>query len=150
MMVLLARVARTGVQDYGDHYEYRPANEVFDDASMATYPGTPVVVGHKWVDEDNVNELAVGYVRSAWRDRGDGIDEYVGAEVVITDAATAEEIRAGRLAEFSMGYSVALEPKPGQTSDGEKYDAVQTEIRINHAALGPRNWARCGSACSFT
>ncbi len=38
--------------------------------------------------------------------------------------------------------------EPG-THRGERYDAVQTSIRYNHVALGPKDWGRAGSEASL-
>jgi uncharacterized protein len=134
-----ARAARTGRQDYGDHVEQRNSEEVFAPESMATWVGAPVTVGHvAWITAENVQDHAVGYVRSVTRDRdpGDGT-EYVSAELVITSPQVAARIDAGDLVEISAGYSTDL------------VERRQTQIRINHVALGPRSWARCGNACAI-
>ncbi|MGL5431928.1 MAG: DUF2213 domain-containing protein, partial [Plesiomonas shigelloides] len=44
--------------------------------------------------------------------------------------------------ELSAGYTAKYDFTPGVTADGEAYDAVQRDIRINHVALVPR--ARAG------
>ena len=140
-MIIVARVARTGLQSYGDHEERRDVAEVFAADSLATWVGAPLIVGHRPIDVSNVNDFAVGYVESVERDRGDGDGtEYVRARVVLTDASVVAKVRAGELAEFSAGYSVAL-------TDDEP--PRQTQIRIEHLAIGPRDWARCGPACSI-
>ena len=50
-------VARIGAQTYktpfGDRVEFRPASEVFDPESLATYAGKPVTVGHVTVTPEN-------------------------------------------------------------------------------------------------
>jgi hypothetical protein len=85
----------------------------------------------------NVQRLAVGYVRSVSRDRGDGETEYVVAEIVICNATIQEKIDSGDLSELSAGYS------------SDVVNGRQTKIAINHIGLGGRDWARCGNACSI-
>ncbi len=137
-MRITARLARTGAQSYGDHIETRDAEDVFAPASLETYQGAPITVGHVgWLDASNVEKVAVGYVRSVSRDRGDGVTEYVRGELVITDEATARAIARGELREFSAGYSTDL------------VNGRQTNIRVNHVAILPRGGARCGEACSI-
>ena len=142
--VVPARIARTGVQDYGDHVEYRPASSVFDPESMRSFEGVPVTVGHVgWVTRENWDELVVGYVRNVQRD-----ENHLRVEVVIFDGETASAMRRGKLLEFSAGYDVEIEPAPGRTANGEAYDAVQRDIRANHVALLPPGGARCGPTCA--
>lgn len=137
--VFRARAARTGPQTYVDGVEHRDASEVFAPASMATWIGAPVTVGHPpgLVSMADVAALAVGFVRSARRD-----GEHVLVEIVITRPDIARDIDAGELVELSAGYTcdrIEL--------DGRKH---QVAIRINHLALGPPGWARCGSSCSIS
>lgn len=130
--VYRAYAARTGAQLYEHGTEYRDASEVFAPESLASWQGAPVTVGHKNVDMASVRTLAVGYVRSAYED-----GDYVGVELVIFDAETAQKIDAQDLVELSAGYSCAMA--------GNR----QIDIRINHLALGPRDWARCGPSCAI-
>jgi hypothetical protein len=139
-----ARIARTGVQDYGDHAEYRPAEEVFAPESMKTFEGVALTVGHRGiVDSKNVGSWAIGYIADVQRD---GV--YLAGTLVITDESAAAAVERGDLVELSAGYDVNLDPTSGRHS-GEGYDAVQRDIRANHVALLPRGGARCGSACSI-
>ena len=119
--------------------EFRPASEVFGAPSLATWEGLPVIRGHFDVTMANVRDDAIGYVRGATR--GDG---WVNAELVILDADSIDAIERGDLVELSGGYTVDLLPTPGSFR-GEKYDAVQTSIRMLHLAVGPRDWARAGA-----
>jgi len=136
-LVVPAIIARLGVQDYGDHTELRLEEEVFDPASMASFEGVALTVGHAaWIDSDNFDDLAVGYVRNVRRD-----GDYLAADLVILDEAIAARVLSGDLAELSAGYGVDLDKV-----NGEPF--VQRNIRANHVALGPKNWARCGSACA--
>lgn len=138
-----ARIARTGVQQYPDGPELRPASEVLDAGSLASFEGAPVTVGHAaFIDADNVEEYAVGYARNVTRDpnadaRG---QEYVQAELVIIDEATIASVLDGSLAEVSAGYSTEV--------DGTTEPPTQRDIVANHVALGPSGWARCGSGCA--
>lgn len=139
-MRIRARVARTGRQDYASGPEQRDAAEVFAPSSLATWIGTPVVIGHPgWLTVDGVEALAVGFVESVERDAGDGRTEYVRAVLNITDEDTAAKLRRGDLAEFSAGYAVDLT---------DEDPPRQTNLRINHLGIGGPGWARCGSACS--
>lgn len=142
-----ARLSRIGVQEYHDGTgkvirEYRPPEQVFDEKSLATFITSTVTDGHpEEVTPQNWKALAVGFVLNPHRD-----GRYVAADLVIQDAATLKKIDAGDLVEISCGYSTDLVMQSGTSPDGERYDAVQTALRINHVALGPSSWGRAGPA----
>lgn len=137
-----ARLTRTGVFDYGDHKELRVPEEVFSKEALDSFKGIVVTEGHQgWVDATNWRHFAIGHVGDDVHQDGD----FVVASLVIRDAKVLSKIDAKELAEISMGYAVDLEPKKGKTDAGEEYDAIQRNIRGNHAALGPANWGRAGS-----
>lgn len=141
-----AYFSRTGVQDYQQpdgsiRREYRPPEEVFAPASLATFDTAVVVVGHPaMIDATNWKEHAVGDARNA---KADG--KFTAGDLIIRDQDALDGVNRGDHQEISCGYDCILKMTPGTSPDGEKYDAVQTEIRINHIGLGPANWGRAGS-----
>lgn len=141
-----AALSRTGVQVYPQadgtvRREYRPPNEVFASDSLKTFDTATVTVGHPdMVTPANWKQHAVGDIRNAKADR-----KFVAAELVIRDADTLAKIDSGELAEISCGYDCMLEMTPGTSPDGEKYDAIQHNIVINHVGLGPKDWGRAGN-----
>jgi hypothetical protein len=151
-LVAEARVARTGIQLYsagelgmdGDENSivrvYRPPEEVFAADAMASYAHRPVTVNHpgEMVDAENWDEYAKGQT-------GDEVlrdGEYVRVPLMLMDKKAIDQWSAGKR-ELSMGYTMDLMISDGETPNGEKYDAVQTNLRMNHLALVPR--ARGGS-----
>ena len=65
------------------------------------------------------------------------------ATVQVSDAKTVE--RLGKdLIEVSCGYRCDLDSTPGISPEGEPYDAIQSNIRLNHVALLPANKGRAG------
>jgi hypothetical protein len=72
----------------------------------------------------------------------------VTAALVIEDADSIARVERGEDKELSCGYSCDVQAKPG-TWRGQRYDAVQTNIRYNHIALGPAGWGRAGSDVSL-
>lgn len=139
-MIFRARLARTGWQTYPEGPELRLAEHVFARDSLASYVHAPVTIGHvAWIDAGNRATHAVGRILRVWREDSSP-DDYVTGELEIYDPRTVELLRNGRLREVSMGYSVDHEIVDGST--------IQTQIRINHAALLPPGGARCGSGCS--
>lgn len=148
-----AHVARTGIQEYFaaelglDGVDpmktirvYRPADEVFSKDSMASYAHRPLTVDHppEMVVADNWKQ----YSRGSTGDEVMRDGERVRVPVMLMDQAAIQDWRDGKR-EFSMGYTMRLELKDGITPEGEKYDAVQHDLRMNHLALVAR--ARGGS-----
>jgi hypothetical protein len=145
------RCARTGCQDYharelgllGDGVVtvYRPESAVFDKASLATYAGKPVTLGHppEMVTADSWKAYAVGDVGTEIARDGD----FVSVPYKVMDAAAVAAIMADAR-EVSMGYTTPVEMVDGVAPCGTKYQAVQTgPIVINHLAIVPK--ARGGS-----
>lgn len=144
-------VARTGIQEYlarelglpGDPNRvirvYRPAEEVFKDESLASFDGVDVTVNHPdgLVNSENFKKVSAGVVRGVGRREGD----YVQCDLIVKDKAAIDAINSGKC-ELSVGYTAVYTEAPGMTVDGEPYDYVQSDIKINHVALVDR--ARAG------
>lgn len=143
-----ANLTRTGIFLYRDAKgntirEYRPADEVFKADSLETLKLAPVTVGHPAaVRTDNFKEVNVGVVAENVRPNG----IFVSSDVLLQDKGTIDRADAGELVELSCGYEVDIDRTPGETPEGERYDAIQRNIRYNHVALGPANWGRAGSS----
>ena len=109
--------------------ELRLPEHVFDKDSLKTYKGKPVIITHKAgvVNKDNVDQEQIGTIMSEGYQDGDDVR----AEIIIhnTDA-----MKASGLKELSLGYNLDLVEEPG-VWNGEPYDAIQTNIVINHLAL---------------
>ena len=143
-----ARVARTGIQIYrGSEVDpdnehglrdraqvrvFRPASEVFDREAMATYAHRPITNDHPVgaVDATNWKQLAVGMTGGEVVKDG----EFIRVPMVLMDAAAIEAVENGKR-QLSMGYTTVLKFDAGTTPEGEAYDAVQTDLRMNHLAI---------------
>jgi uncharacterized protein len=130
-----AVIGRVGVFEYHTAdgqvvREYRPPEEVLHADSLSSFEGVPLTNDHPPVrlDSTNARAYSVGSVGSV-RANGTQLE----AMVLITDSVAAAMALAGKR-QLSPGYSVQLDPTPGVTPDGEKYDAVQRRIRGNHVA----------------
>ena len=151
-LVAEASVARTGIQLYsagelgmdGDPNKvirvYRPPEEVFAADAMASYAHRPVTNDHptEMIDASNWAQYAKGQT-------GDEVirdGEYVRVPLLLMDADAIADFNRGKK-ELSMGYTMDLDIRDGKTPDGDKYDAMQTNLRMNHLALVSR--ARGGS-----
>jgi len=122
--------------------ELRPAAEVFAEDSLGTLAGAPVTDLHpnKPVRPSNWRKLSIGHVADDVR--GDG--KFVSAKLLIQDAEAIAAVERKDRCELSCGYSCKLDETPGEL-DGERYDAIQRDIRYNHVALGPKGWGRAGA-----
>ena len=136
-------VARTGIYIYQQpdgtiRREYRPPEEVFDTDSEASFVGKPIVVGHPAsgiVNSDNAQDLAIGTILSSGYPKD---ETNIACDIVIHNPSAIGEKRG-----LSLGYRVDIEETSGTTPDGQQYDAIQRNIRINHLAVVDR--ARAGA-----
>jgi hypothetical protein len=146
------RAARIGIQTYrGDEVGrpdlasvavYRPPESVFAADSLASYGFKPATINHppEGVTADSWKKLAVGIVGGDVARDGD----FVRVPLALMDAEAISAVESG-LREISMGYVCDLAFEEGVTPEGEPYQAVQRDIRINHLALVPKG--RAGPHC---
>lgn len=146
------RCARTGLQDYlglelglgtMDVIKvYRPESEVFHRDSLASYAHKPISDNHPPEDitADNWRTYAGGDVGGDVVRDGD----FVKVPYKLMDAALIRQVEGGK-AEVSMGYTAELDFVDGVTDNGEHYQAIQRNIRINHLAIVDRG--RAGKDC---
>ena len=109
--------------------ELRLPEYIFDEKSLKTYRGKPIIITHEAgvVDKTNVDDEQIGTILSDGIPDGDGIR----AEIIIHNTDAMEKCG---LRELSLGYNLDLVEEPGEWN-GELYDAIQTNIVINHLAL---------------
>lgn len=149
-LVTTARSVRTGIQLYAGFEVgrpdvdvvrvYRDASEVFAQDSLQSFSHAPVTIDHPDVPvtADNWKELSAGEVSTAAKQDG----EWIMLPLILKDARAIEAVETGKR-ELSAGYHCELDWTPGTTADGQKFDAQQRAIKINHLALVDR--ARAGS-----
>ena len=138
------RTARVGTQLYrradgSQVREYRPPEEVGNPESLSTFGMIPVTYGHPpaLLDSTNTKLYQTGYSGS----KVHYSDGFVEVCLTITDADSIEKIKGGDATELSAGYKVDYDPTPGVTPEGEAYDGIQRNIRVNHIAVVPRGRA---------
>ena len=149
-------VARIGLQEYqtpfGVRREFRPASEVFKADSLETFAGKPITIGHVTVTPENAEKVVVGSCAGA------GVPNGIGVEVPLSiySKRAIESAKKKDTAEISVGYTSIDIDKPGwgnnktgdylfeedlkedwkpDSPDWVKFDAIQTNIRVNHIAL---------------
>jgi hypothetical protein len=138
-----ARVARTGIQLYSGFEVgkpelavvrvFRPAEEVFSQDTLRSAAHRPVTNDHPnaLVHADNWRKSnVVGHTA----DEVTATDRFIRVPLMISDGEMIDAIADGKR-ELSAGYTCDLDFTPGETQSGEKFDAVQRNIRINHIAV---------------
>lgn len=142
-----AYLTRTGIFEYRNadgtvRREFRPPEQVFDSETLDSFAGAPVTDDHppEMVSIDNAQKYQRGYLAEAPRRD----DRFVRANILVTDPKLVEKMQAGKV-QVSCGYVCDLEPTPGEWR-GEKYDAVQKNIRGNHVAIV--DVGRAGAECA--
>jgi hypothetical protein len=130
-------LTRTGIFEYlkpdgSKRLEFRPPDEVFKADSLATFSMVPVTDDHPPVmlDASNTTEWARGAVSESVRQDGDKLR----AALLITDASLVEKMERKDACEVSCGYHCDMDETPGE-HQGQRYDAVQRNIRGNHVAI---------------
>lgn len=144
-LVATPRIARTGIQDYlGSEVGrpdmprvrvYRPESEVFSDATVRSMAHRPVTNDHPPVPVDKTNwkRYAVGVTADEVMRDGN----FARVPMMLADEAAIADLEAGK-SQLSLGYSTDLDWTPGVTADGQQFDAVQRNIRVNHLAVVSR------------
>lgn len=109
--------------------ELRLPEYVFEEKSLESYKGKPIIITHDAgeVDKNNVHQEQIGTIMSAGYRDGDNVR----CEIIIHDTNALQ--RCG-LKELSLGYSLDTDDTPGVWKGG-KYDCIQKNIEINHLAL---------------
>jgi hypothetical protein len=119
----------------------RGPEDLFRAETIASFEGKPVTLGHpdEFVTPDNIKQHAVGTMSNVRR--GSGIeDDFMFADLLITDRAAIDAIQKDGIEEVSNGYEADYEQQqPGR--------AVQRNILGNHVALVERG--RCGPRCAI-
>ena len=114
---------------------YRPEEEVFSPACMASFEGKPVTEDHpdlpEGVSAENIREYQKGHAQNIRRGKGPQKNLLL-ADLVITDPETIRHIREGKR-EISCGYTYTLAEENGRF--------VQRDIRGNHIAVVNRGRA---------
>jgi cation transport regulator ChaB len=144
-MVAHAKIARTGIQLYrGDELDrpelaevkvYRPEDEVFSQDSMRSYAHKPITLDHpaRHVDSTTWSKVAKGSMGQEVVRDGD----FVSVPLMLLDQEAIDAVEKRNVKELSVGYTMDLTWEPGKTKSGEAYDAVMSNIRVNHLAVVP-------------
>lgn len=131
-------MSRVGVQTYMNKKgeilkELRLPEEVFNEDSLESFNNIPVTNGHPHVtvDIENARKYQRGLTGDVTRKKN---NTYTVNKITITDSELIDDINSGKH-QISLGYECELEHKPGIHPVYGKYDAIQRNIRGNHAAI---------------
>lgn len=132
-------VARTGILTYRNpdgstRKELRLPDQVFNKDSLESFKGKPITLTHpkEVVNPKNYKRYAIGTMLSAGVRKD---NDNLAVDIIIH-----EPDRIGDFRELSLGYDVDLDETPG-IYNGERYDAIQKNIRINHLSVVKRGRA---------
>lgn len=82
----------------------------------------------EFVNPLNSRNLIKGFVTQVW-----GIeDKKLKVDLRIIDKVAIDDVLLRGKREFSLGYRCDLELAPGVTEEGEAYDIIQTNLKLNH------------------
>lgn len=121
--------------DGSTRYELRLPEDVFAQDSLDTLKGIPITDGHVGRASSKNTRGNIGAVLGNARQDGDNLI----ADIVIHNPDTVDK---GNV-ELSCGYECELE-MTGGVWNGQRYDAIQRNIRHNHLAIVPKG--RAGNA----
>lgn len=132
--------------------ELRLPDEVFNSDSLQSLSEVSVTDNHppEPLNSDNTKQFSIGFTGESVQK----FDEFVKVKVTVTDAKVINDIMQNGKKELSCGYFCDVEEKQGEW-EGQKYDAIQRNIRYNHLALvykgraGPEAKLRIDSSCAF-
>jgi hypothetical protein len=128
---------RTGVMPYYDWdtgeiiNELKPPEEIFSDLTMGSLKGVPVTDRHPpvMVDSNNWMDFTKGTTHQDVRQE----DNLLVISETIFDDNLIAYVKSGKKAQVSIGFRADLEEESGEF-EGEQYDRIQRNIRINHVA----------------
>lgn len=132
-----------GLRDQASVNVYRAEDEVFSEASMASFAHKAMTLDHppESVTAANWSKYSVGYTEGrVARDGG-----FVTIPLILADAAAVQAYETGKARELSAGYSCSLIIGDGVAPDGTPYQARQVNIRADHLAVVPAG--RAGPEC---
>ena len=139
---------RTGIfvykkQDGSEFRELRLPEEVFSQGSMDSLAGVPVTNRHpsEMVNSKNAKDLSVGFTSDLVTKSSDTLRTH--ATITHEDMVTELEANTS-LREVSCGYELKLDFEPG-VYKGQRYDAIQRDIRYNHIAIVDKGRAGPGA-----
>lgn len=112
--------------------ELRHPDEVFNSDSINSLQDVALTNDHPPVplNAENTKHYQVGHTSGPISK----MDKFVRAKILITDKYAIDEVIGQGKHKLSCGYHCELDETPGEWN-GEKYDAIQRNIRYNHLSI---------------
>lgn len=113
-------------------YEAKLPEDILSEKTIESAKGVPITDGHPsvgLVTPGNARELMRGALMNDVRKDA----EHLIATEVIHDAELIKSLQKGEKRQVSIGFICDMDDSPGEYQ-GQRYDAVQRNIRINHLA----------------
>jgi hypothetical protein len=139
-----AVIARTGCQIYRRADGQRaprvpPARRSLQADALASAAKVPITFTPdtwNWHPQEKVTPTTPASTRVGLDRQGsEGGRQLVKTTALVFDGDAIKAAESGEFAQLSCGYDCDLDMTPGKTPEGEKYDGVQRNIRINHVAM---------------
>ncbi len=134
------KMAKPGVFNYfrgnGISLEAKLPEEILSISTMDSAKRSPIADGHPPISDCDGLITPDNYSKYIKGSLGDSItiqNGYLVGEETVFDKTLAEDIKSGKKAEVSIGFTADIDPTPGEYN-GEHYDVAQRNIRINHIA----------------
>jgi hypothetical protein len=138
----------------GFRRDYRPVEEVLDEASLRTisggglplvrlHPSVGVVTTENFEGLDLVGNISdqISYAAVESTDEGEEgdlvTDGIVRGRITIYSQEAIDEYQKGQMKSLSLGYNCDRYFTPGVLPNGEAYDAIQRNIIYNHGSTVP-------------
>jgi hypothetical protein len=135
LIVKATPIARTGVFPYmtfdGKSMQAKLPDDLLSNTTVLSAQGKAVTNNHPPVSvtADNFKQYSVGVTMDDAKAVGDKLQ----VTVQVMDAQAIRDVESGKR-ELSIGFSADIVEKNG-IFDGQKFDHVQKNIRINHVAI---------------
>lgn len=142
-LTVTAGITRPGVFPYrrGDgalQWEAKLPEDIFSTATVESARNKPVTDEHPPEPVNSKNWLQ--YARGTSHHDARVDDDLMKVTLTVTDAALIERVESGQQKEISIGFETDLDETPGEWN-GQRYDARQRNILINHIAITARGRA---------
>lgn len=145
MLLAEATFARDGILEYrradgSIKRELRLPETNQDSGVLTSFGLAPITIEHppELVNEDNAERYRKGISLQNVRYEGKG--GFVRGEVALLDSDAIALVDSRQKIELSAGYTCDIDETPG-VWQGQHYDAIQRNVRVNHIALTTRGRA---------
>lgn len=136
---LIYKASELGLEGDDPVTVIRTEEELFSDATIASFQGKPVTIGHpsKFLDVENSENFRVGHLQNVRRGEGENANKLL-ADLLLTDLNAISLVVDAGVREVSCGYNEATVVFEGKESKA---------ILGNHVAILQRG--RAGPECAI-